>query len=279
MMKTKTHQAVLIAILLLLLTSFSVLAQGEGGDEDLIEEGARLYAENCAVCHGVQGEGRVGVTLNDAWPSIRPDLAMRPVIEQGVPGSPMPAFAEENGGPLNDAQIDALVEYIFSWQEGDPIVFTPVTPTPYTGATPVVDVEGDPVNGAYLFDKDCEVCHGEQGVGRIGAVLAKDWPSIRPNLFIRDAIAEGVEGSPMPAWSQDNGGPLTDTEINDLVAYILSWDTAGEEVSAVPTQSPPVPDRSNSWLAGWGGIIVFIVLFGLAIAIIMYIQMRNQPSE
>jgi len=35
-----------------------------------------------------------------------------------------------------------------------------------------------------------------------------------------------VPGSPMPAWSQEHGGPLTDQDINDIVAFILSWKPA-----------------------------------------------------
>ena len=83
-----------------------------------LEEGARLYAENCAVCHGPNGEGRVGATLAKDWPAIRPDMTVRNVIVNGVSGSPMPAWSEVKGGPLTDAQIDALTAFILSWQTG-----------------------------------------------------------------------------------------------------------------------------------------------------------------
>lgn len=269
--------SLLVTVSIVLVTSFVVAAQEEEDDE-LILFGAELYAENCAVCHGESGEGRIGATLDNAWPSIRPDLAVRPVIERGVEGSPMPAFGEENGGPLNETEIDALVEYILSWQSGEILIVELKTPTPFPGVTPIVDVEGDPVNGAYLYAANCDVCHGDQGQGRIGATLAKDWPSIRPELTIKETISDGVAGSPMPAWSMENGGPLTEDEINDIVSYILSLESTNL-TSQAPTQSPPVPDRPNSWLAGWGGILVFIVLFGLIIAFIMYFQMRDQETE
>jgi mono/diheme cytochrome c family protein len=273
---TTFRAAFVITIFLVFLTSVVVFAQDETEDEQVLL-GAELYAENCAVCHGAEGEGRVGATLNQDWPSIRPDLAMRSVITQGVDGSPMPAFGMEFGGPLNETEIDALVAYISTWDSGDVFVFPIDTPTPSSGLTPIVDVEGDPVNGAYLYASNCDVCHGDQGQGRIGAVLAQDWPSIRPDLAIKETISDGVDGSPMPAWSMASGGPLTDSEINDIVAYILSWENT--DVSVNPTQSPPVPDRPASWLAGWGGILVFIVLFGLIIGIIMYFQMRSQETS
>ena len=61
-----------------------VYAQSE--DPGQIELGAVLFAENCAVCHGDDGQGRVGATLAKDWPSIRPDLRMRAVIANGIPG-------------------------------------------------------------------------------------------------------------------------------------------------------------------------------------------------
>ncbi|NOZ26908.1 MAG: c-type cytochrome [Chloroflexi bacterium] len=49
-------------------------SRAQGPPQAELELGARLYAENCAVCHGPNGEGRVGATLAKNWPSIRADL-------------------------------------------------------------------------------------------------------------------------------------------------------------------------------------------------------------
>jgi hypothetical protein len=58
---------------------------------------------------------------------------------------------------------------------------------------------------------------------RVGA-LAQDWPSIRPDLQVRRPLQQHLR-LPIPAWSQENSGPLTDKEIDALTAYILSWQT------------------------------------------------------
>ena len=265
--------------LLLLVALFAVLTWNFVGaqtsDETQMEQGARVYAENCAVCHGADGKGRVGATLAKDWPSIRPDLKVRATIENGIAGSPMPAWSQKNGGPLTDEDIEALVVYILSWETGGPRVFPP-TPTyiPRPPVSPVPNVVGDPNQGAILYDQNCAVCHGADGRGRIGASLDKVWPSIRPDLGIKSTISNGVMGSPMPAWSQENGGPLAETEIDNLVAFIMSLEPAGEELQPAVTPAPaPGP------LADWFGILLAVVLFILVVWIAIVLQTRGRAQE
>lgn len=263
----------MIVIMLTLSGKSYVLAESNY-QQDPISLGAEIYLENCAVCHGEQGEGRVGATLSMNWPSIRPDLAAKNIIINGVPGSAMPAWGIDQGGPLSNEQIDAVVQFILSWQTGaTPFVFPTSTTIPMI--TPVPDVQGDPNAGAVLYGQNCKVCHGSEGEGRVGAVLAKDFPSIRPDLTIKNTIENGVPGSPMPAWAQENGGPLNEIEINDIVAYLMTWEV-DKETSTLPEQSPPVPEFALSWLAGIGGVIVFILLFAAALFLIVFFQKRSQ---
>lgn len=246
-------------------------------DPQMIEEGARLYADNCAVCHGPDGQGRVGATLAKDWPSIRPELTVRTIIANGIQGSVMPAWSQASGGPLSDEQINSLVAFILSWQTGGvPDLAPRPTFTPYPPITPVPEVEGDPNQGAVLFGENCAVCHGPEGQGRVGATLAKNWAGIRPDLNVRSTIANGIPTSVMPAWSQANGGPLTDDEIDHLTAFVLSL--PADTVTQLQTQAQPVPDAPLSWLSGWGGVIVFVVIFGLLIAIALAVQSRR-PAE
>ncbi len=246
----------------------------QGSDSPLVKQGAELFAQNCAVCHGSQGQGRIGATLAKNWPSIRPDLEIKATISNGVSGSPMPAWSQANGGPLSDSEIEAIVAYILTWESGQPYVYVPeVTATFRPPISPVPDVQGDPNKGASLFDQNCVVCHGPNGQGRIGARLSKNWSAIRPDLEVKSTISNGVTGSVMPAWSQAKGGPLSDNEINDLTAFILSLpNTASTEPAPTSSAaSQPVSD-----IGSLGGILLTIVIFGLIVGVILLVQ---RPSE
>lgn len=252
-------------VALALWASWSARADAQGPTQDQIELGARLYAENCAVCHGPNGEGRVGATLAKDWPSIRPDLRVKATIENGVSGSPMPAWSRKNGGPLSDEEIDALVAFILSWETGGPRPPLP-TPaiTPRPPITPVPNVEGDPNRGAALYAENCAVCHGPNGEGRVGATLSKVWPSIRPDLRIKTTIANGVAGSPMPAWSQERGGPLSDQDINDIVAFIMTWSSAPITGPVPePTLTPIERLRSSPGIVIGGLVLVLVIVIGM----------------
>lgn len=260
-----------LSVFVVSLVWFSASMAQDGTDEEKLEQGARLYADNCAVCHGPNGEGRVGANISKDWPSIRPDLVVESIIINGVPGSVMPAWSQENGGPLTQDQIDALVYYILSWQTGGlPQVDLGPTATPRPAISPVPKVEGDPNSGAVLYDENCALCHGLEGQGRIGATLAKDWPAIRADLSLRSIISSGVGGTLMPAWSQDEGGPLSAEQINDLVAYILSWEGSSQVVSSPPdVQTPSPPPLGSSWIL-WG--IVLVVLAGAGVLLFLQRQ-------
>ena len=57
-----------------------------------------LYRQNCAGCHGADGKLGPAPPLNDAiFLSIVPDSVLLRVISEGRPGTPMPAFAAEQG--------------------------------------------------------------------------------------------------------------------------------------------------------------------------------------
>jgi len=263
--------AIVIALCLLGIGIWAVGAQAQTNPQ--VEQGAALYSEYCAVCHGPDGSGRVGATLAKDWPSVRPDLAIKTTIENGIPGSRMPAWSNAKGGPLSAAEIEALVAYILSWQTGGAgsiLVYS--TPTALPPVTPVPDIVGDPVKGALVFQQNCIMCHGEGGKGKIGKTLAQDWPSIRPDLLIANTVANGVPNTVMPAWSLAKGGPLSEQDIDNVVAYILALPKVTQvQVTAESTGSA----SSLSWLSGWGGLLVFLVLLAVIIGLAYYFQRRK----
>jgi mono/diheme cytochrome c family protein len=74
-----------------------------------------LYEQNCAGCHGVDGKGGAAFALaNPVFLAIADDTVIRRIASDGVPGTPMPAFAKSAGGMLTEKQIDALVNPMLS---------------------------------------------------------------------------------------------------------------------------------------------------------------------
>ncbi len=94
----------------------------EGAPQPLPEEpadpGARLYAANCAACHGPQGEGR----SLPGFPPIGQYADVLAVARRGMPDSAMPPFADAYGGPLSEADLSAIVAYTRAWERPAPMV-------------------------------------------------------------------------------------------------------------------------------------------------------------
>jgi cbb3-type cytochrome c oxidase subunit III len=184
-------------------------------------DGATLYAQMCALCHGDQGQGYAapGSTAlnNPDFLATASDEYLFQNIARGRPGTRMSAWSVAHGGPLSDAQIQAVVQFIRDWQT-----------EPQVDVSDVV-VKGDASRGAEVYARECAVCHGEAGEGLDESPRA---PLGAPSLnnpvflatasdgFIRHAIANGRRGTVMQPYA----GLLTDQEIDDLVAFIRNWE-------------------------------------------------------
>lgn len=254
----------LLIVIFVLASVPAALAQEGEGDPD---RGGELFAANCAVCHGVDGKGRVGASL-DAFPGIEPGPALETIIAEGVTGSVMPAWSADRGGPLSLKDIRDIAAYILGAFDGT----KPITPLP-TYVAPAIpalpDIGGDPAGGAVVYQANCVMCHGERGEGRFGATLAKAWPSTDPDIYLRQVVHQGIAGTIMPAWAQENGGPLTDTEIADVAAFVLTFEPA-----TIPTPAPePTPPLSASMTLTLLGLLVGV---GLVALVVYYLRAKPE---
>ena len=94
--------------------------------------------------------------------------------------------------------------------------------------------------GRSLFGTYCITCHGKQGEG-------VDGPPLNDKQFLTDTndqtifslISSGVPGTEMPAWNQSLGGPLTDQQVSQLVAFIRNWEPTAPDRHAEAQQGDP----------------------------------------
>lgn len=258
--------AIIVSSILLLVWGFQEPVKLEESEvkqvAESIEFGAKLYTDNCAICHGLRGEGVFGPPFNDAhfftkrlvevgWAGTMEDFIVatassgRPVSTRPDqwPGQPesvwkMPAWSTEYGGPLRPDQIRAIAAYIMNWEPAATGTAQPPT---------VIDLPGlrlaDPVNrGKAVFTQaGCIACHTIEGVstGTVGPVLttigtvaetrvegltAEDY--IHTSIVDPNAfIAPECPTGPCASPSvmpATFGETLSEEQIKDLVAFLLS---------------------------------------------------------
>ncbi len=110
-------------------------AQAANWEGRSIEKGADLFANNCANCHGDDGQGLTGVApalhskyfftqrLADiGWSGSMNDyveltlIAGRPSKTDSQWAQMMPTWSNEVGGPLRHDQIEHLVNFVVNWE-------------------------------------------------------------------------------------------------------------------------------------------------------------------
>ena len=81
--------------------------------------------------------------------------------------------------------------------------------------------------GAELYEQYCEFCHGDVGQGYVAdnatALANPEFLRIANDELLATAIRYGRPGTSMSAWGEVRAGPLTDEDIDDLVAFIRTW--------------------------------------------------------
>ncbi len=207
---------------------------------DQVTDFGPLYATNCAGCHGAAGKLGPAPPLNDPiFLAIVPDSELLRVITEGrtvtpTQKSPMPGFARDRGGPLTAAQVKALAEGIKKrWGPASPKAQS-LPPYLAPARAKAANKEG----GARVFARACAGCHGGQGQGgkdgerQIGAINDQAFLALISDQALRRIVLTGRPDLGMPAFDGNKGRPsefrpLSETEIDELVALLASWRRGG----------------------------------------------------
>lgn len=155
-----------------------------------IEAGAEIFLNNCATCHGVNGEaqecydaagnqiGCQGLPLNHApllcgdrpqrvdamgWAGTKQDYILQ-VVAVGR-GAIMPTWSEQFGGPLRPDQVQNVTNFVLNY-ESEELCSQPIVtydwPETVEEFLPLQN-PGDPVRGEelYTITYGCAGCHGQ----------------------------------------------------------------------------------------------------------------------
>ncbi len=181
-------------------------------------QGMQLFANNCTVCHGINGQGSdIGASLNNPDVRAREAAELVQIISEGVPNTLMTGWEEV----LDFQEIEALVDFLGHWDviEGSGLALTPPDPVHIDLDNP----EEVMALGERLFNTTCAVCHGDSGTGGTGPALN----SLQVLTNKTDAQIEStiIQGGTRPNSSMPSfGDRLTSVEIGAVIDYIRAWE-------------------------------------------------------
>ncbi|MBF4624458.1 cytochrome c [Clavibacter sp. VKM Ac-2872] len=227
--------------------AYSMIQAGSASaDVDLksaqtIDEGQKLFASNCATCHGMNATG-TGVA-----PTLIGVGAASVDFQVGTGRMPLQATtvqAPEKPTQFTDTQVKELAAYVAS-----------LAPGPAIPDGQYLDGKGDAANGAELFRINCAMCHNVAAAG--GALTeGKFAPSLKgvAPVHIYEAMVTGPQN--MPVFNDTNISPEDKRDIITSLQYIEQNSTVG---GADLGGLGPVSEGLFMWIFGLGGIVALTV--------------------
>lgn len=203
-------------------------------------EGAALYLESCAACHGPGGVGSAdGPPLIGVGAAAADFMLRTGRMPLSAPGAPMvrrdPVFS--------DQQIRALVDYVAGLDGGG------------GPAIPDVQVTGaDLARGRDLFITSCAACHGAGAGGDSvgGGFVAPQLLGIDP-VTVGEAIRTGPGA--MPVFGP---GQISDDELGAIAAYLIYLQDEAAPGGLTLGGAGPVVEGYVAWLVGIGLLLLAV---------------------
>jgi mono/diheme cytochrome c family protein len=179
-----------------------------------------LYGQNCAGCHGPDGKGGAAIALdNPVYLAVADEAVLHRATASGIPGTSMPAFAQDAGGMLTNKQVDVIVNGIRGhWSKPD--VLLGADPPPYTSSAP-----GDSSRGAQVYAAYCSSCHGAEGRGgqKASSIVDGSFLALVSDQELRSIVIAGRPELGAPDWRSDiPGKPMSPQDVSDIVAWLAS---------------------------------------------------------
>jgi ubiquinol-cytochrome c reductase cytochrome c subunit len=205
------------------------------------EEGGKLFAANCATCHGMGASG------SPDGPSLVGVGAASVDFQVGTGRMPMQMNgpqALEKPVQFNDQQTHQLAAYVASLGAG-----------PAIPEESLLDEKGNAAVGGELFRTNCAMCHNAAAAG--GALTrGKFAPALEDTSgkHIYEAMVTGPQN--MPVFSDSN---ITPEGKRDIITFLKQIETSGSPGGAELGSLGPVAEGLFVWVAGLGVIIAFTI--------------------
>jgi cbb3-type cytochrome c oxidase subunit III len=193
------------------------------GEREFATDGATLFGTFCAACHGQAGEGMRYPGLapfpaigNPDFLEIAPEALIRETVKRGRPGRRMPAWGEAEGG-LRPAELEAVVRYVRGLGGG----------ARRADERPPRWARGDAAEGKRLYASACAGCHGAQGQGGEGPMLANPvLLEVATDGYLAETIRRGRRGTAMLGFGQPTPArrALDAREIESVVTFLRTWE-------------------------------------------------------
>lgn len=224
------------------ISTTSATAEVDLSSPAVIKEGEKLFAANCATCHGMgaQGSGEDGPSLigvGAASVHFQVGTGRMPLAFQGPQGMVKPKqFTEE--------QTLQLAAFVAS-----------LAPGPALPDQKYLQADGDAANGGVLFRINCAMCHNVSAAG--GALTqGKYAPPLGgvPETHIYSAMITGPQN--MPVFNDAN---LTPQDKADIITYLKLIENEPAVGGLSLGSIGPVSEGLFIWIIGLGSIIALTV--------------------
>ena len=258
----RRHPAAVVLLLLLGLlvtgTAYAAFAprpaQAAGTADSAadVDSGKKLFAANCATCHGLNAEGKKSGNGDQiAGPALAGVGAAAVDFQVSTGRMPMAApnvQAARNHVLFTDAQISQLAAFVASLGAG------PSVPS----AEDYDYTKGDPAKGQQIFSVNCAMCHNSAGAG--GALTRGKYAPSLMNVDPRH-IYEAMETGPqsMPVFNDSN---ISGEAKRDVIAYLKNIEESPTPGGLRLGGLGPVPEGMFAWTFGLGILIGCAVWLG-----------------
>lgn len=176
-----------------------------------VEFGRKSFVGKCSSCHALDAEGSLAPSLNNNnFYRLADSKMLIRILQEGREGTAMASWNH-----LSEEVVADIIAYLQTFQTTESIALSDEK------------IIGSERQGAAIFQKHCDHCHGVKWSGMIAPIIQSEgFLRQASDHYIRETTVYGRDDTQMRPYGKGLGGitELSDIEINAVVAYIRSFE-------------------------------------------------------